>query len=102
MYKEWFINHHALNDCSNPCYFTTIQVSKTREEIYKLKNVTRLKIYFEEVIKHTKAYYLYGEMTLIAEVGGFIGLIRLSNIFLRKFINKIEELMNIICFKIWK
>ena len=78
------------------------QVSKIREETYQYKNMTKLKFYFEEVIKHTKAYYLYDGMSLIAEVGGFIGLIRLSNIFLRKFINKIEELMNIICFKIWK
>ena len=102
MYKEWFVNHHALNNCSNPCYFITTQVSITREEIYKLKNVTRLKIYFDEVIKHTKAYYLYEEMTLIAEVGGFIGLIRLSNIFIKTFINRMEESMNIIYCKIWK
>ena len=92
MYKEWFVNHQAFNNCSNPCYLIASQVSKIREENYQYKNMTKLKFYFEEVIKHTKAYYLYDGMSLIAEVGGFIGLIKLSNTFLRTLINKMEEL----------
>ena len=71
------------------------QIFKSREEIYEYKNLTKLKIYFEEVIRYTKAYYLYDEMSLIAEVGGFIGLIKLLNTFLRMFINKIEKIVNI-------
>ena len=90
MYKEWFIDHQALNNCSNPCYLIATQIFKSREEIYEYKNLTKLKIYFDEEIKHTKAYYLYDGMSLIAEVGGFIGLIKLLNTFLRtekKFMN---------------
>ena len=95
MYKEWFIDHQALNNCSNPCYLIATQIFKSREEIYEYKNLTKLKIYFDEGIKHTKAYYLYDGMSLIAEVGGFIGLIKLLNTFLRMFVNKIEKIVNI-------
>ena len=91
MYKEWFINHQAINNCSNPCHLIAAHISKIREEIYEYKNMTILKLYFEEIIKHTKAYYLYDGMSLISEVGGFIGLIKLSNTFLRTLINKMEE-----------
>ena len=50
-----------------------------------------IKLVFEENIKVTKAYYLYTEYILIAELGGYIGL------FLGVSINQISDYLDTLC-----
>ena len=62
-------DHHASNSCS----------------VY---------LNFGEIIKETKAYRLYSKLSLIAEVGGYVGL------FLGVSINQISYLMEFMVLKI--
>ena len=96
MYIDWFDDHRVKTNCSQPCYSISVAISKTREvitESYIAKNKSKIKFYFEEVIKVNKAYYLYDAMSIISEVGGFINLIRLIRTYTEKFIKQIAKLM---------
>ena len=73
MYNEWFEDHKVKTNCSQPCYFVSIAVSKTREQIYK-ENVIKFYVVFEKFIKVNKAYYLHSAMSIISSVGGFINI----------------------------
>ena len=76
------------NNCSHPCYFISIDVTKTRDQI-KYKTKSKVKIFFEKVIKVNKVYYLYDEMAIIGGIGGFINLIRLIRGLTKQFIQKV-------------
>ena len=78
MYNEWFEDHKVKTNCTQPCYFVSIAVSKTREQIYK-ENIIKFYVVFEKFIKVNKAYYLHSAMSIISSVGGFIN-IRFFNI----------------------
>ena len=96
MYIDWFEDHRVKTNCSSPCYSISVSITKTRETIkesWKAKNKSKVKFYFEEVIKVNKAYYLYDAMSIISEVGGFINLIRLIRTYSEKFIKQIAKLM---------
>ena len=71
MYNEWFEDHKVKTNCTQPCYFVSIAVSKTREQIYK-ENIIKFYVVFEKFIKVNKAYYLHSGMSIISSVGDFI------------------------------
>ena len=73
MYNEWFEDHKVKTNCSQPCYFVSIAVSKTREQIYK-EDTIKFYVVFEKFIKVNKAYYLHSAMSIISSVGGFINI----------------------------
>ena len=78
--------------CFNPCSFFSITTTKTMYKEIKsmfgraIKH-SQLKIHFEEIIKVTNGYYLYSGLSLIAEIGGYVGL------FLGVSVNQITDLM---------
>ena len=53
-------------------------------------------IYFEEIINVTKGYYLYSGLSMIAEIGGYVGL------FLGVSVNHITTLMEYLALKFEK
>ena len=66
------INTEKKFDCKRSCTTLSIQLLKSRERT--LKNSRQLVLDFNERIKITKAYYLYSGLSLIAEIGGYVGL----------------------------
>ena len=55
---------------------------------------SQLKIHFEEIIKVTNGYYLYSGLSLIAEIGGYVGQ------FLGVSVNQITDLMEALLSKL--
>ena len=84
--------------CLNPCSFFSITATKTMYKEIKSffgfgRTPSQLKIHFEEIIKVTNGYYLYSGLSLIAEIGGYVGL------FLGVSVNQITELMEVLISK---
>ena len=73
--------------CDNPCSYMRLKITK----IWERNEEGPIKLVFEENIKVTKAYYLYTEYILIAELGGYIGL------FLGVSINQISDYLDTLC-----
>ena len=55
-----------------------------------LSSYAMVTIFFEEFIRVTRDYYTYTEISLIAEIGGYVGL------FLGVSVNQVTNLMNFI------
>ena len=86
IYTDKIEKHHS--QCLNPCSFFSIMSMKTKEKkIWFAKTPGSLvEITFKENIKVTSSYYLYSGLSLIAEVGGYVGL------FLGVSVNQIANL----------
>ena len=67
--------HHSLaNVCNSPC--TTMQVFAVGDNKFKAKSGhPQLVLVFQSRIQNGQEQYLYTILTLIAEVGGYVGLI---------------------------
>ena len=76
--------------CDNPCSYMRLKITKIWEKNNN-EGEGSIKLVFEENIKVTKAYYLYTEYILIAELGGYIGL------FLGVSINQISDYLDTLC-----
>ena len=59
-------------DCPNPCKYLKVSISPGIEMKTKAKWIM---FFFPETIKSFKAYYAYSLLSLIAEVGGYVGLV---------------------------
>ena len=71
------IDERRRPKCPNPCNYIkviTIPISKNR-------NVNFLKFFLPDSIKVHKAYYAYDEVSLIAEIGGYVGLFLGSSVY---------------------
>ena len=97
IYAEEIEKHNSK--CLDPCSFFSIMSMKTKVvkqacfALFCPKN-NMLKFSFKENIKVTKGYYLYSGLSLIAEVGGYVGL------FLGVSVNQISNLFQWILNKI--
>ena len=67
------INEYSTN-CSMPCSFLSSEVITFREYDLSSNQTGELKFDFEPVVKVTRGIYLYSELSLIAEIGGYVGL----------------------------
>ena len=80
-------------DCKNPCKYIIsrpfITSDLSNQPNINGQKVAYFKIYFKRNIKFTRAHYLYSELSLIAEIGGYVGL------FLGVSVNQITMLMDI-------
>ena len=101
MYKDMFT--FSKHNCSSPCHYITTRVRIHRESVMGYvngKRTTLLKIKMNEHIKVTDEQYLYSGLSLIAEIGGYVGL------FLGVSVNQIIDLVDFIITKIqnlqWK
>ena len=61
------------NNCPEPCSLTQTKITKINLESYD-DNYALLRCRFHEKVKVTTAYYSYSGMSLIAEIGGHVGL----------------------------
>ena len=82
----------ANSGCNKTCSYVTLRANTVRERENWYKTISNLLIYFKE----TKAYHVYGRLSLIAEIGGYVGL------FLGISINQINILFDIIIQQIKK
>ena len=101
MYKDMFT--FSKYNCSSPCDYITTRVNIHRESVQGYvngKKATLLKIKLNEHIKVTNEQYLYSGLSLIAEIGGYVGL------FLGVSVNQIIDLVDFIITRIqnlqWK
>ena len=67
------INEYSTN-CSMPCSFVSSEVITFREYDLSSNQTGVLKFEFEPVVKVTRGIYLYSVLSLIAEIGGYVGL----------------------------
>ena len=80
--------------CINPCSFFSITTTKATMFDQDASDNCRIKLAFGEIIKETKGYLIYSKLSLIAEVGGYVGL------FLGVSVNQIINLMEFVILKI--
>ena len=80
MYKKIF-NDHGSNDCISPCSFVTTRAIKTEDKTQKKVKYngeyvsnSYMVISLKENIKMTEAHMLYSLLSMIAEIGGYVGL----------------------------
>ena len=95
LYNEAMHGSKTYGGCLNPCSFFKIISSKLGLS-QNADFSTVVWIYFEEIINVTKGYYLYSGLSMIAEIGGYVGL------FLGVSINHITTLMEYLALKFEK
>ena len=59
--------------CPQACSYLTIKVTENGWK-QDVKNRSELILSFRQKIHSTVSYYLYEEISLVAEIGGFVGL----------------------------
>ena len=83
IYKRWF----TIKNCPYPCSFTKIEFRNG----FNL-NQSVVKLSFNKFIKTTTAHFPYGQLELLAEFGGYVGLFLGVSIFhLRQVFDKILQ-----------
>ena len=86
IYTEKIQKHHHM--CQSSCSFFTIMGTKTKDiRNFLSKSTSMVEINFKENIKVITSYHLYSGLSLIAEVGGYVGL------FLGVSINQVTSLV---------
>ena len=85
MYKETMEKNVGI--CHSPCSFLSIKAIKTMDE-YMTYGYVEIK--FKEKTKLIEAYHLYSALSMIAEIGGFVGL------FLGISVNPVSALFNVV------
>ena len=92
IYTEEIEKHNSK--CLNPCSFFSIMAMETKNTklgcLFGKCPKNRVIISFKENIKVTTGYYLYSGLSLVAEVGGYVGL------FLGVSVNQISNLFECI------
>ena len=82
-----------LHKCQSPCSFFSIMTIMTKDSYnYFNPSLANLEIHFKENIKVTTGYYLYSELSLIAEIGGYVGLF--LGVSINQITNLIEWILN--------
>ena len=76
--------------CTNPCIFVNSRAFKTSETINNKKDESVTTIYFQKYIKVVHSFFLYSFLSVVAEIGGYVGL------FLGVSVNQIPNLMDTI------
>ena len=79
-----------------PCSFITSWPITFREYDLSSNDTCEFKLDFDPVLKLTKGIYLYSELSLIAEIGGYVGL------FLGISFNQITIMIDFLLNRIWK
>ena len=67
----------SLSDnCLNPCNYFIINAIKLREDkkIFGKNHYAYVQLSFNEYIKTTTSYYSYLTLSMVAEIGGYVGL----------------------------
>ena len=75
--------------CFYPCSYFRVSTKKSIESHF-YPNSALVVLNFEQLIQETKTYYTYSELSMIAEIGGYVGL------FLGISVNQIPYLFDIL------
>ena len=72
--KAWKIGRKGLKNskCSSPCNYLKAMSIPVRKD--KLEKIQIIQFLFPESIRVQRAYYAYSGVSLIAEIGGYVGL----------------------------
>ena len=62
-----------VEGCDYPCSYFIVS-GKNSKEYDDSPDVAIVSLVFEKLIKETKSYYTYSGLSLIAEIGGYVGL----------------------------
>lgn len=90
LYKKWYSKSiQVTSGCNKPCSYVTLRTNIIFDREKYHNTIARVQIYFKENITVTKAYHIYSGLTLIAEIGGYVGL------FLGISMNQIGKLLDI-------
>ena len=91
MHKKWYSSKIQANSgCNKPCSYVTLRANTVWERENWYKTISKLLSYFKENVKITKAYHIYSGLSLIAEIGGYVGL------FLGVSINQMANLFDVL------
>lgn len=93
---KWNGSDLLTTECKIPCSiitFTNQDIQSQDVSMISTKQ-TRVEINFEELIKVTTDYQTYTALSLIAEIGGYVGL------FLGVSVNQVIDLMDVLVLKI--
>ena len=75
------------NNCKQSCTYTSIETRKDNE-IDKFNGQNVLLLVFKEKVKKIESFYLYSWLSLLAEIGGYVGLfLGISVVQITKLIN---------------
>ena len=77
MYKDTYESIEHKNICHHPCNFIITRATITSSKIGNFingKRSTIATIKFKENIKVIEAYHLYSLLSMIAEIGGYVGM----------------------------
>ena len=89
LYKKWYSKSiQVTSGCNKPCSYVTLRTNIIFDREKYHNTIARVQIYFKENITVTKAYHIYSGLTLIAEIGGYVGL------FLGISMNQIGKLLH--------
>ena len=80
-------------ECLHPCNYLTITAIPMSMEMTKIRN-GKIEFLFLQSVKKTTAYYVFGALTMVAEIGGIVGL------FLGYSIYQITDIFDY-CFSRW-
>ena len=91
---KWNGSNLLTTECLNPCSIFTFHIEDKSEDLTKNSLVDASKFYitvninFDELIRVTKDYHTYTALSLIAEIGGYVGL------FLGVSVNQVMDLLD--------
>ena len=91
--KFMFYTSKNYEGCYHPCSYLIVSSKEflSHSTYFMFSNIT---IYFPQVIQETKTQYTYSGLSLIAEIGGYVGL------FLGISINQITNLLEFLVLRI--
>ena len=83
-----------VDNCHSPCLFASTKTTKTDEQFQKKLKERKVRIFAKEYIEVKEAYHLYSFLSMIAEVGGYVGL------FLGVSVNQVSKLVSVLLDKL--
>ena len=93
--KDFSANGVKDLSCLEACSYMSIKTIQAGERSPDVENRGELIFNFRQKIHKTISYYLYEEISLIAEIGGFVGL------FLGASVYQIADLLESFSERIW-
>ena len=82
---SWNRITNQKKDCLSPCHTTLINVGAKNHRKHIDKEYARMDTYFASHVMQSKEHYYYTVLKLFAQIGGYIGLFRLTVLLLDLF-----------------
>ena len=80
--KSFWISWNRITnqkkDCLSPCHTTLMNVGAKNQRKYNDKFFAQMDVYFSSHVMKSEEHYYYTVIKLLAQIGGYVGLFRLS------------------------